>query len=300
MNCTNYLAHVAEGEVFYIGLPSTNDMDARLQEIGFKDLVPGEAICPDIRFGPVARFNAQGKELPQKHLKKETAYRQHYWEWKDWNDNSYSRVVDIPYQRYPRLLVAPPSIELVIVEKDGQKYVLAGGPNIKGKTSEETIIHKINLMLEIFGRVEILQENLNQFRVPEIKRLNWDVLPPGKMPWKQFKRQLDSVTQKLSQSKQAIINERFEVISKYEPDFHAFGTNGYRGYVIFGFTELGLYVFESMMYGNATYVFEGDWETLSQMTKAEILTGNLHKHRFIHREGWTRHIEDLLNNQEIS
>lgn len=83
-------------------------------------------------------------------------------------------------------------------------------------------------------------------------------------------------------------------MSKYNPDFHAMGKSGYRGYVIFGFTKLNLYIFETAEYGNATYVFEGDWETLSQMTKAEIIAGNLHKYRFIHQEGWKTQIESLF------
>ncbi|MBT2655349.1 hypothetical protein J7E81_08875 [Bacillus sp. ISL-18] len=97
--------------------------------------------------------------------------------------------------------------------------------------------------------------------------------------------------EKLTKNKKTIVSDRLETISQYQPDFHAIGTNGYRGYVIFGFTNQNLYIFE---YGNATYVFEGDWKQLSQMTKAEILTANLQKHRFVHLEGWKQQIEGLF------
>ena len=43
-----------------------------------------------------------------------------------------------------------------------------------------------------------------------------------------------------------------------------------------------------------TYVFGEDWEQLSQMTKAEILTNELQRDRVIHREGWDGRIRDIL------
>jgi hypothetical protein len=45
---------------------------------------------------------------------------------------------------------------------------------------------------------------------------------------------------------------------------------------------------------NATYVFEQNWERLSQLSKAEILDRDLQKDRLIHREGWPEKIHTLL------
>jgi hypothetical protein len=293
-SCNKYLSHLAEGDIAYIGLPITEDILSKLREIGFNDLNAGEAIVPSPEFGPVSKFNANGKEVPQRHLPMETAYRQQYWEWKDWNGTHYSRIVDVPYKRYPRKWIPAPWIELTIIQSEGKKFVLAGEAVVKGQTSEEDIIHRINLMLEIFKRVEILQENLERYEIPKIKRLGWDILPAGNMPWEQFKKHLAPVLERASKGKKMIITDRLETISMYQPDFHAIGTNGYRGYIIFGFTKLNLYIFENAQYGNATYVFEGDWETLSRMTKAEIIAGNLYKHRFIHSEGWKKQIASLF------
>ena len=53
-------------------------------------------------------------------------------------------------------------------------------------------------------------------------------------------------------------------------------------------------VLESAYYGNATYVLDGDWETLSQSTKAEILKEGLHRDRVVHRERWEQRIRELL------
>jgi hypothetical protein len=64
--------------------------------------------------------------------------------------------------------------------------------------------------------------------------------------------------------------------------------------VVFGFPEENIYVVESAFYGNATYVFRQDWEQLSQLTKAEIITGSLHTDRIIHTQGWEHRLAQWL------
>lgn len=301
--CSNYMSHIAEGEKAYIGLAVTEDVSTKLKEIGFKTLNPGETLVPSPKLGTISKFNANGKDVPQKDKPKETAYRQLHWEWKDWGGNYHSRTVDIPYQRYPRKWIPSPWMELMIMQSGEKQFIVAGPAIIKGTTDETDIVHRINLMLEIFKRVEILQENLERYEIPKVVKLNWDILPAGNMPWEKFQNHLTPVLEKMSKNKKTIIADRLETVSQYKPDFHAIGTNGYRGYIIFGFTKQNLYIFESAEYGNATYVFEGDWKQLSQMSKAEIVNGNLHKHRFVHLDGWRKQIAELFpkkNDKKIS
>lgn len=80
----------------------------------------------------------------------------------------------------------------------------------------------------------------------------------------------------------------------HKPDFTAVGQAGFHGYIVYGYERKGVYVLESLHYGNATYVFGQDWARLSQMTKAEILRDDLHKHRVIHREGWEGEVRKIL------
>jgi hypothetical protein len=63
---------------------------------------------------------------------------------------------------------------------------------------------------------------------------------------------------------------------------------------VFGFTDRSLYVLENSFAGNATYIFDKNWEELSQLTKAEILAEKLQKYRLIHRIHWRRNIGDIL------
>lgn len=291
----NYLLHVAEGAKAYIGLTVTEVIAERLKQIGFENLNPGVLLVPSPRLGSVSKFNSIGKFIPQRDKPKETAYRQQHWEWTDWGGNSHSRTVDIPYKRYPRKEILPPWVELQLLKKDERLVLLAGSSITKGETEETAIVHRINLLLEIFKQVEIFQEDFKSFEIPKPIKLNWDILPPGEMPWEQFKSHLTPVLENMSKGKKTIIADRIETVSQYQPDFHVIGKNGYRGYIIFGFTKQNLFIFENAEYGNATYVFEGsDWDHLSQLTKAEIITGNLHKHRFIHLDGWKEQIASLF------
>lgn len=45
-----------------------------------------------------------------------------------------------------------------------------------------------------------------------------------------------------------------------------------------------------------TYVFRGNWKEASQLTKAEILCGQLHEARIIHNEKRKININMLINN----
>ena len=81
---------------------------------------------------------------------------------------------------------------------------------------------------------------------------------------------------------------------EFHPDFTAVGEAGFEGCVLFAFEGRGLYVLESFEYGNATYILGGDWQTVSQRTKKEILEGGLHKSRIVHAQSWERQLRQVL------
>ena len=203
-NSGKYMSHINDGEKAYIGLSLTPEVATKLQEIGFKNLHPGESLVPSPKLSRISNFNASGKEVPEKDKPKETAYRQRYWQWKDWGGNYHSRTVDIPYQRYPRKLIPAPWIELLIVQSGENKFVIAGDAITKGKTEEADIVHRINLLLGIFNQAEIFQENLERYEVPRTVKLGWNVLPQGEMPWETFKTHLTPVLERKSNGNKSL------------------------------------------------------------------------------------------------
>ncbi|MDD5032157.1 MAG: hypothetical protein PHR36_03905 [Patescibacteria group bacterium] len=270
----------------------------KIQKIGFSDTQIGATVLPSI-VGPVTGYNAEGKNIIHKDRPMETAYRQAEWHWTEWrgryDTEEMSKIVDIPYKRYPRTFIFPPGVELTITEnKLGEKIIITPIYTYNSQ-DEEFIVHVVNLILEIFGECKTFDEKFESlFKMP-IKKLNWRILPSGEYPWKRLEKDLEPLIKQSERGNAGVTENRLKIINSYKPSLYAVGEAGFSGYIVMGFTERNLYLLESIYYGNATYIFEKDWRNLSKMTKAEILNKNLQKDRIIHREGWGEKIEKLLN-----
>jgi len=284
---------------FFIGIKIQPKFKDFLLKVGFpQNLKQGQSILPSANFGPVSLFNAEGKYKIHKDRPMETAYRTVEWHWKEWRGRydkvDQSKFVDVPYKRYPRTFIKPPSVEfMVYLANSGEQLIIS--PIIKfDENNKEKIIHTINLFLEIFGECQFFTRNLDVIIKLPLKRLNWRILPPGEMPWPKLKEEIKPLVNNAPKGNQAVIKHRLEKITKYNPDFAAIGEGGFKGYIVLGFEQKNIYTLESLYYGNATYIFGEKWEDLSKKTKAEILSQNLQINRIIHREGWDNKIDNLL------
>lgn len=299
-NLDKYLGFLIENSPIVIGINITPRIREKLEEIGFpQDTRIGDSILPSSKTGKVCEYNAEGKYIPQKHLKMETAYRQVEWHWEEWNGpydtTEQSKIVDVPYQRYPRIFSPPPSIELSLYNSIKGDTLLVSPEQLYNKQNKKLILHVINMFLEIFGECQVFSKDLADIIQAPTRKLNWRVLPPGRRPWQQLEKELKSIIDEVSKGKKPVVIDRLRTINKYGPDFAAVGTGGFRGYVIMGFQDRNLYVCESIFYGNATYIFDERWEELSRKTKAEILDNNLQTDRIIHRVNlWARQIRKWL------
>lgn len=279
-----------------IGISIDDKVQKRLVKIGFTSkFEAGETVLPSAQFGPVSSFNAEGKDLIHRDQQMEKVYRVGEWKWKEWcgryDTIERTKFVDIPYKRYPRTFIAPPSVELTISEgQNGTKLIAS--PTI-GANDVDKVIHVINLFLEIFGECQILDPKMDE-TISSVRRLNWTILPQGRMPWSLLKKAVEKIIEETPKGNRSYLEHRLELINRYKPDFTAVGNAGFHGYIIMGFTDKNLFVLESPFYGNATYILENNWEELSQKTKAEIINANLCKYRLIHKDGWDLEISKLL------
>jgi hypothetical protein len=293
------IGHINPGTKFIVGIKDIERHTDILNNIGFTDnLDVGESVLPT-PLGSVSKFNAIGKDLIHKDQPKETAYTTIIWEWEQWAGHGRterkSKLVDRPYERYPRTFISPPSLEFTIsTTTDGNKVIIT--PIFEYNDNDDDLIHRINLFLEIFGECQLFTENLDDMIKSPIKRLNWELLPKGNIPWERLYKIIEPIVKKTPKSMHPIIWDRIQIIDQYKPDFHAIGKAGFKGYVVFGFEDINLYILESIYYGNATYVFEENWEELSKKTKAEILDKSLQKSRIIHRSNWESKLVGLLSN----
>jgi hypothetical protein len=296
-NLSANLPGIQRGESLVFAITNPERHVDRLERIGFtRDLQAGECVLPRAT-GPVGRFNANGRYIVHKNRPKETAHRQVMWTWTEWHGpNRVERMEarDVPYERYPRTFVPPPSVELTVATNTRDEKLVTSPPFEYTNSNDGSILHVVNLLLELFGECTVLRSNLDEIIRVEVRRLNWEVLPQGRMPWAQLRPHVDPFVRRQRRGNRPLIEQRFQTINDHGPEFLALGRAGFSGYVVFGFPEKDLYVLESVNRDNATYVFEENWQRLSQMTKAEIVDRNLQKERIIHREGWPAEIRRLL------
>lgn len=271
-----------------------------LEKAGFsKKYNNGDTILPRGVFGSISLFNAEGKEFVHKDRPMETAYRSAEWHWTEFHGPyervERSKIVDVPYKRYPRTFIDPPAVELSIVKISENEALVVAPKVVYSNDYEKILLHTINLFLEIFGRLEFFTENLDQIVKTSLRRLNWKILPPGERPWQKLKEEIKEIIEKAPKGNRPVIEYRLGTINKYKPDFTAVGIAGFDGYIVLGFVNKKNYILESLYYGNATYVFNENWEELSKKTKAEILNSKLQSDRIIHRENWENKINKWVN-----
>lgn len=289
-NVNHYLIGISENENFYVSIKIDDGIWNRLRSLGFSiPLVSGEQILPRA-IGPVSRFNANGCFIKRKDLPMETKYRELCI--KDWHGNYH--YTDVPYRRYQREEIPAPSMEIKIIEASGILYVVS--PLLcKDESSSEDIKHVINLFLEFFGSCELLTENLlPAFANIPTTRVNWRILPEGDYPWERLAKAAGDLSSNRPM-KAKYQEHSINTILGYKPSGLVYGAGGFRGYLVFKFPSKNLFVMENVLYGNATYVFENEWEQFSMLTKADIIHNDLFKKRIEHRLGWEDEIRKLLS-----
>lgn len=292
-----HFSAVSEGSTVILGFRLQDADSDTLQRIGLgSEPEVGTRVVP-ASLGRVSHFNAAGKELIRRDLPLEKVTREQLWtrqEWRGRETVEVTDIVDIPYKRYPRDYVPAPLVELEIVtDSTGQEYAVVDSETYD-PAKPTALLHKANLMLELFGDFEILQEDLSPVIRAVIRRVNWEILPPGTLNREQLTQIVRTTSRRATESQQRIYFERFDALESFGPDEIIRGHGGFNGYMVFAYHNRGLYILESPFYGNATYVLDGDWERISQLTKAEVLKQDAHKDRIIHNSGWNTEIRALF------
>lgn len=296
-NTNRLLKDIEDKQNFYLGVKLSNNNIKIIQEkFGICEPDKNKAIFPSPFNGIMSKRNAVGEFIPQKDKPKETAYRPHSWELPKWGGGYSSGSSYVPYKRYPRLFIEPKEFKFIITEdSDRNEIIILSKRFTKDKELENIkgIIFGANLVLEIFNEVNTFVFNKSDdiISTSNIKTVNWEILPKGEKVWESFNA---GTTEKLSVSEQFLIEERFDYINSLGPDQIWKGIGGYTDYLVFEFTALKLFIFDSILYGEAMYVFKNDWEHVSRLTKREIIQGRLAEERIVHNKQWKAKLNKYL------
>lgn len=290
-----HLDVVTEGQSIVLGVPLFDEFKKNALKYGFNpDFELGESVLPNT-IGPTTRRNADGKIVIRKDLPKEKYTYTIEWPRKQWagpdKTEEVTTFVDITRERAPREIVAMYNNYLTITEKSGEKYITSKSFKFEEGMHDE-IVHTVNLVLEIFGECHIFNGDIEPFISPKVKRLDWNILPPGEMVWDKVHEYVKRAI-KPSKRKKNVIAHRLSVLEKHGFEPIAVGSAGFNGYIVFQLKDTELFFFENPSINNATYVFNKTWEALTTMTKAEIIRGELHLDRIIHDKTWDEKVRKI-------
>jgi hypothetical protein len=292
-NVEKYLSDISDNQKFFIGIKiELNKIQKILSEKFNKTDENGLIFIPKPYNGIMAQRNTVGEFLSDKSKPKETAYRAQSWSLKDWGGNIHSGTSEVPYKRYPKIFIDPFGLNFILL--NDKQYLVINKQFNKKKSEYDKIKSAINLTLELFNKAEtfILDVDTDMLK-PVRQSVPWEILPQGVRIWNAFKDVANS--NQVSKSAKILIEERFKYLEEFKPDIEYQGTAGYSGYIAFAFSSKNIYVLDSILYGNATYIFGGNWEEISQLTKKQIIDDNLYKYRIIHDKKWKTEIGNILN-----
>lgn len=266
-----------------------NDVQASIKKKYGLDINRNESILPKA-VGSASRFNANGRFVLLKTKPKEERYiRTIQWSWKEWgNDEIQTAFKDIYRECYQRDYILPPSFTISLMELDGEDYYCLG-PLEYNKKNEESIIHAINLFLEIFGEYQI---SINgQLLKTKLKSVSWTLLPVGKYPFEEIEGHLRRI---IGESPRVIpvITDRQKFLLDLEPKEVIIGQGGFSNYMAYKIDSF--VILESIKIDNAMYVFKGKWTEVSKLTKKEIIQGKLAHKRIIHTTDWKEKLKKTL------
>ena len=265
-----------------------NVQPAKLQRSGFSALADGDVLLPPA-VGKISRINSEGRYIIHQNQPKESRLvGRREWTRQEWagagQTITVTEAVDIYRNCYPRTFVSPQSVELTVVNHGGSRLVVS--PTVTWQqTSAADMLHAVNLLLELFGEVEIRHDNLDSFLPPQTRRVNWSLLPPGNTATG-VAAHVSGLIGRTAPTYRGPIMERLTYLASRNPPDVYLGNGGFHAYVAYVFPGSGMTILESVMPANATYVFAGNWQAVSHLTKSQILAAGHHQARIVHDANW--------------
>lgn len=277
------------GSIFYVSAPLAQEESERLiRKYGLK--ADFRARIPIPR-GTYTVRNVNGQWQILRHLPKEPRVFEHCYHIVDRGGNDHYGVCYQTRMCYQRKLIPP--MELYFTIEDG---VLYSEKLVNSTANYERIKLAINVVLEMLGHCEIWTAEKIPPALPETVRvLPWEILRTGTRDKCELNEYIEKMLERKPEQQSAAVRDRHEWLQAQCPDFYAVGSQNFFGYVVYGFSELGLYVFECNQPCNATYLFTGDWQAASQLTKTEILSGHIQDARVFHTDRWHENIQKAIS-----
>ena len=287
-NPQRYLYALHPGDKFYVAAPLSDEDLQNLQPYG---IAPGKPARIPIPQRSATTINTNGKWIPLRDLPKGVRFFARTYHLTSWQGRDIYGTCYQARMCYQRKLIPP--TELAFVIEDGTLY----SPLLENSEDDmQRIKVAMNIILEMLGHCEI-QTADKAPALPPVKQAEvpWEILRAGTRERVEWKHYLESTTERKTDAQKVEIYKRHEIVMNRKPDFVVIGKQNFFGYVVYGFSSLNLFIFESNEINNATYVFRGDWVSASKLTKTEILAGGLQEARIFHTQQWPENLGKLFS-----
>jgi hypothetical protein len=261
------------------------------------ELVFAKQIIPDKNNGHASNYNQKTKIIVRKDLEKiSKTYSHDSPNFGDWSKGSHEveRIMKV----YQKLYLEPLYLSILIEkinESDreiGFKFSIGRLISKSSKYFDFDLLRDINLLQENCGNSDIYDPSTESHEYLNDLQLNWEILPPG--------TQEDIIKFYFGRSsytpqEKKEITDRYDIISRLKPICYIKGSSGMQRYFGAKFSNI-LVAFENLKYGNAIYIMKENWEKLSKLSRIELMKyHNGDVIRIIHRDGWSRQFEYIIN-----
>lgn len=286
-----YLIALNEGDSFYVAAQVGPDDIAKLSAYG---LTSSNSAWIPSPVGIATSMNAEGKWIRRKDLPMELRAYERAYHVIDWHGEHHYGTCWQYRMCYQRELIPPTDLAFTLEGETLYSPVLH-----KVEAEMPTIKLAINVLLEMLGQCTILTADKLPAQLPVKQRsVPWEILRSGTRNEEEWREYIEKIVERRPKRQRNIIRQRHEFLWECKPDFCVLGKENFWGYVVYGFEALGLHIFECNKADNATYIFKGDWEAASQLTKTEILNSRLQEARLYHTESWKAKVEALVSSTE--
>jgi len=255
-------------------------------------------VVPRARQGKFSKRNVRGWEVIRNDLPKITkTYSFNSPNWGDWSNGSHE--VEWDKLVYRRDFHSPPelAIRMELLGTDPGidprfiiKFQVAEVLNQSHPEFQNLLFFNLNLLQENVGACDVFTADAG---LPEFLRtitVEWEILPPGDRKGNLAKILAGRPPDETSRA----VTERYTTLEALQPLSFIHGRSGFRRYFGAKFAE-DLVVFENIDYGNAAYVMFERWETLSQKSRLDLLSGPADGFvRVVHRDGWQGQLKTII------
>jgi len=259
-----------------------------------------EYLIPDSSCGRYCKYNTEGRVIPLKNLPKIPV--SHTFESPNFGDSSKGyHSTTITHEVWQKQIIPPHFYAIIFsqVRSDNEDdYVLKAyvdTPLIKPSLDfNDDLLFQCNLLQENIRTCEITDSNIVDQKYTETQYVNWELLPPGEID-------IDNIVSKMlnprdisNPTAREFIRERLLFFNSLGAVNYIKGSNLLSSYTGAKFPN-NVVLLESFDYGNAVYIIKDNWESLSRLSRTELLTN--HKKDIIrikHTINWKNNIEFAL------